>query len=79
MTRQPASSSKMQMRWALSAVMAALVAWAATGTADAQERRLALLVGHERGWHKDPPLRYALKGDLRPLGLAKDRIPSQNP
>lgn len=43
-------------------------------TASAQDRRLALLVVNQRGWKNDPPLRYALQGDLIPLGATLRRL-----
>lgn len=33
-----------------------------------RDTRLAVLIGHEQGWSKDPKLQYALRGDVRPLG-----------
>ena len=36
----------------------------------AKEGRLALLVGNQHGWKKDPYLRFALSGDLYPLNKA---------
>ncbi|MBK06462.1 MAG: hypothetical protein CL920_32005 [Deltaproteobacteria bacterium] len=43
-------------------------------TASAKDVRLALLVGNEYGWKKDPKLQYALKGDLRPMASTLRRI-----
>lgn len=42
--------------------------------ARASDVRLALLVGHEQGWKKDPRLQYAIKGDLRPLAKTLKRL-----
>lgn len=36
--------------------------------ARASEKRLALLIGNERGWKTDSKLDYAIKGDLEPFG-----------
>lgn len=41
---------------------------------EASDVRLALLVGNQRGWSGDPLLRYALKGDLRPMAKELRRI-----
>lgn len=41
--------------------------------AHAKDTRLAVLVGNEQGWHGDPRLNYALKGDVYPLARALRR------
>lgn len=35
--------------------------------AQTEDRRIALLVGHQFGWKQDPPLRYVRSGDLEPM------------
>ncbi|TNE51470.1 MAG: caspase family protein [Deltaproteobacteria bacterium] len=39
-----------------------------------QDVRLALLMANEKGWNKDPKLRYVLRGDLRPLARTMRRL-----
>ena len=42
--------------------------------AEARDVRLALLVGHQYGWKKDPTLRYVFSGDLRPFAILLKKI-----
>lgn len=58
-----------------------LVAQPARETSD---KRVALLVAHEKGWKDDPDLRYAIRGDLEPLAVVLSRngfhvMPLRNP
>lgn len=54
-------------RLVLFAIVPILLAIVAPGIAEAKDVRLALLIANQKGWDKDPLLRYAVSGDLLPM------------
>lgn len=71
------------MKW-LVVVVLCLCAVGFVNEAQARDVRLALVVGHQRGWANEQPLPWVLSGDVRPMTATLKRlgyrvIRSENP
>ncbi len=60
--------------WQVGLLFGGIVLWTRLVHAEDTDHRVALLIAHQQGWKNDPPLRYAVQGDLQPMARMLGRF-----